>query len=150
MPTLLEKLLNILGFYQLDADEYFYEYGYQYYIPTMQQVNEQLEQSDQPFIDVASADIGNLIVEELESTDQEETLFEVTYDFEPLIGTLGKLQRERIIDAVLDDLEKKGYRPRRSQVTGEEQTITIRWKIRKFRQFQAFPSTFPGGQIPKI
>jgi hypothetical protein len=130
--SLADSFLNLLGYYNLSAEDYIATYGYDYYISSRLQLFERLEINDQILVDVISAEIAGLIADELETTSEQ---FEITYDFQSIFAANGTsvLQAERVMDRVLNDLETKGYKV---YDTNSPTQFIIRWKFKKFRMFR--------------
>lgn len=132
MSNLLDTFLNLLGYYNLTASEFFDYYGAYYYIPSRQQLYKQIEMTDQVLVDVVSAEITREIQNQLNTTN---ISYEITYDFYSTFTTNNTpvLQQERVIDSILNDLETKGYRVYETEIPTK---YVIRWKFKKFRMFQ--------------
>ena len=141
MSSLLDTFLNILGFYNLTAEEYYDIYGYTYYVPSRLQLFDQTTMADAELVDVTSQQIAVLIQDALDANEEYIVVYDFTAFFDAQSATIGQLQRDRVIDAVLDSLEKKGYRV--VQDDGAPGNATIRWAFKVFRMFKVIRPTQP-------
>lgn len=151
METLMEKLLNLLGYYNLTPDQYFAYYGYDYYIPTRTQLFNQINLTDEVLADVIGADIAVLIQAQIANPYipqyGNDGSYQANYDFAPFFAanSTDSYQQRRVTDLVLDELEKGGYRVSRTYGATAPTQYTFKWKFAKYRMFKKIRPNLGGG-----